>query len=86
MSHQPGPAVAAITPALTLGVREPEKAYYTRGAAREALGDLRGAYDDYTTALQIRPQWAPADQELARFVRGRREHLATVLGQQSGNP
>ena len=86
MIHQPGPAVAEITQALSLGVREPEKAYYNRGAAREALGDLRGAYEDYSTALQIRPQWAPADQELARFVRGRREHLAAVLGEQHTNP
>ncbi|MBI3437289.1 MAG: hypothetical protein HY054_01315 [Proteobacteria bacterium] len=87
ISHQPGPAVAEITQALSLGVHEPEKAYYNRGAAREALGDLRGAYEDYSTALQIRPQWAPADQELARFVRGRREHLATILGeQQHANP
>jgi tetratricopeptide (TPR) repeat protein len=87
ISHQPGPAVTEITQALSLGVAEPEKAYYNRGAAREALGDLRGAYEDYSTALQIRPQWAPADQELARFVRGRREHLATVLGeQQHANP
>jgi len=87
INHQPGPAVAEITQALSLGVREPEKAYYNRGAAREALGDLRGAYEDYSTALEIRPQWAPADQELARFVRGRREHLATVLGeQQHANP
>ncbi len=86
MIHQPAPAVAEITQALSLGVREPEKAYYNRGAAREALGDLRGAFEDYSTALQIRPQWAPADQELARFVRGRREHLAAVLGEQHTNP
>ena len=86
MIHQPAPAVGEITQALSLGVREPEKAYYNRGAAREALGDLRGAFEDYSTALQIRPQWAPADQELARFVRGRREHLAAVLGEQHTNP
>lgn len=86
MTHQPAPAVAEITQALSLGVREPEKAYFNRGAAREALGDLRGAYEDYSTALQIRPRWAPADQELARFVRGRREHLAAVLGEQPSNP
>src|SRR5690348_9750106 len=28
INHQPGPAVAEITQALSLGVREPEKAYY----------------------------------------------------------
>lgn len=84
--HQPGPAVAEITQALSLGVHEPEKAYFNRGAAREALGDLRGAYEDYSTALQIRPDWGPANEELARFVRGRREHLATILNQAPGTP
>ena len=87
MNSQPGPAVAAITTALSLGVREPHKAYYNRGAAREALGDLRGAYEDYTTALQIRPDWGPANAELARFVRMRQERLAGMLnGQQVPSP
>lgn len=74
-----GPAIAAITEALSLGVREPHKAYLNRGMAREALGDLRGAFEDYDTALQIQPDWGPASAELARFARGRREHLANVL-------
>lgn len=76
---QHGQAIAEITTALGLGVREPHKAYYNRGAAREALGDLRGAYEDYSTALEIQPDWGPANAELARFVRTRRDHLATVL-------
>lgn len=74
-----GPAIASITEALSLGVREPHKAYFNRGIAREALNDLRGAYEDYSTALQIEPDWGPANAELARFARGRREHLATML-------
>lgn len=78
---QPGPAVAAITEALSLGVTEPHKAYFNRGAAREALGDLRGAYEDYSTALEIQPDWGPANDELARFVRGRQAHLANILGE-----
>ncbi|MGE0829845.1 MAG: hypothetical protein AB7O04_10900 [Hyphomonadaceae bacterium] len=84
--QQPGPAVAAITLALSLGVEEPYKAFYNRGAAREALGDLRGAYEDYSTALEIHPHWAPAEEELARFVRGRQEHLAQLIAEdaQSG--
>lgn len=77
-----GPAIAAITEALGLGVEEPHKAYYNRGAAREALGDLRGAYEDYSTALEIEPDWGPANAELARFARNRRDHLATVLADQ----
>jgi tetratricopeptide (TPR) repeat protein len=76
-----GPAIAAITEALGLGVREPHKAYFNRGAAREALGDLRGAYEDYNTALEIQPDWGPANAELARFARARREHLANVLSE-----
>jgi tetratricopeptide (TPR) repeat protein len=76
-----GEAVAAITEALGLGVREPHKAYFNRGAAREALGDLRGAYEDYSTALEIEPDWGPANAELARFARARREHLANALGE-----
>jgi tetratricopeptide (TPR) repeat protein len=77
---RPGPAITAITEALGLGVREPHKAYLNRGVARENLGDLRGAYEDYSTALQIQPDWGPANAELARFARGRQEHLANVLG------
>lgn len=80
--RQHGPAIAAITTALSLGVMEPHKAYFNRGAAREALGDLRGAYEDYSTALEIRPDWGPANAELARFVRNRRDHLANVLEEQ----
>lgn len=83
---QPGPAVTAITQALGLGVREPHKAYLNRGAAREALGDLRGAYEDYSTALEIQPDWGPANAELARFARARREHLANILREDESTP
>lgn len=70
-----GPAIAAFTEALGLGVQEPYKAYFNRGAAREALGDVRGAYEDYNTALDIYPDWGPANVELQRFARQRRENL-----------
>lgn len=84
--RQYGPAIAEITEALGLGVREPHKAYFNRGAAREALGDLRGAYEDYNTALEIQPDWGPANAELARFARQRREHLANALGEAQPTP
>ena len=70
-----GPAIASFTEALGLGVQEPYKAYFNRGAAREALGDYRGAYEDYNTALEIYPDWGPANVELQRFARQRRETL-----------
>lgn len=81
-----GEAIAAITRAMQLGVLEPHKAYFNRGAAREALGDLRGAFEDYSTALEIQPDWGPANAELARFVRTRRDHLATVLSDDPPTP
>ena len=84
--RQFGPAVAAITEALSLGVTEPHKAYFNRGAAREALRDNRGAYEDYSTALAIQPDWGPANAELARFARARRAHLADVLGEPATAP
>ena len=80
MLHRPGPAVAAITTALSFGVSTPYKAYFNRAAAREAMGDVRGAFEDYNTALTIRPDWGVAEAELARFARGRRERLAAQLG------
>lgn len=76
---QHGPAIAEITEALSLGVSEPHKAYFNRAAAREALGDVRGAYEDYSTALEIQPDWGPASAELARFARNRRDTLAAQL-------
>jgi Tfp pilus assembly protein PilF len=86
MVGKPGLAVAAITEALGLGVREPHKAYFNRGSARESLGDLRGAYEDYDTALQIKPDWEVAEAELARFVKGRRDRLAAALGSGGAAP
>jgi len=79
--QQYGAAIAEITQALSLGVSEPHKAYFNRAAAREALGDLRGAYEDYRTALEIQPDWGPANAELARFARSRRDTLASRLGE-----
>lgn len=76
-----GEAIAEITTALGLGVLEPHKAYFNRGVAREQLGDLRGAYEDYRTALEIQPDWGPANAELARFARTRRDTLASRLGE-----
>lgn len=79
--QQYGAAIADITQALSLGVTEPHKAYFNRGVAREQLGDLRGAYEDYRTALEIQPDWGPANAELARFARTRRDTLASRLGE-----
>lgn len=83
---RPAQAVTAITTALSYGVPAPHKAFYNRAAAREALGDIRGAYEDYSTALSIQPDWGPAEEELARFARVRRERLAAQLDQAPDAP
>lgn len=74
-------AVAPLTQSLSLGVEQPYKAYYNRAAAREALGDKRGAFEDYSTALEIQPEWAPAEAEIARFVRERRDALSVQIAE-----
>lgn len=84
--RQYGPAIAALTQALGLGVTDPQKAYFNRAAAREALGDARGAYEDYSTALEIQPGWELANVELARFARQRQAHLASVLSDDATTP
>jgi tetratricopeptide (TPR) repeat protein len=60
-----GEAVATLTRALGLGVSEPYKAYYYRGEARRALGDVNGAIEDFQTALTIAPDWNAARDALA---------------------
>ena len=74
-----GLAIAALTEAVSLGVHEPHKAYYNRAAAREALGDLRGALEAYSTALEIQPDWGAASADTQRLVRSRQERLAQAL-------
>lgn len=78
-TEQFGPAIVSLTEAVSRGVHEPHKAYYNRAVAREALGDFRGALEDYSTALAIRPDWGLADAEMQRLARLRREQLAQHL-------
>jgi tetratricopeptide (TPR) repeat protein len=60
-------AIADIDHGLSLGPDQPEKAYYNRAIADEGLKDLKSAYEDYTKASQIKPDWAAPKAELARF-------------------
>lgn len=65
-------AVAEFERGLTLKLKEPWRAYYNRGIAREALGDIPGAYADHRKALELRPGWSLATRELTRFAVRRR--------------
>ncbi len=61
-------ALKDLDAALRLGSRQPQSAHYNRAIARERLGDVRGAYDDYQAALAILPDWPLPQTQLERFT------------------
>jgi tetratricopeptide (TPR) repeat protein len=42
--------------------------YYNRGLTQEKLGDLQSAYEDFRQALQMKPDFALAAQQIDRFT------------------
>ena len=61
-------AAASLTTGLTLGPREPAKAYYGRGLAYEALSRLPEAREDFQRAASLAPNWADPRNDLARVA------------------
>jgi tetratricopeptide (TPR) repeat protein len=61
--------IADIDKGLPLNPDQPEKAYFNRAIADEALGDRAGALADYQKAAALQPNWAAPKAELARFAR-----------------
>jgi tetratricopeptide (TPR) repeat protein len=61
-------AIADIDRGLALNPGEPEKAYFNRGLAEEALDNIPAAYRDYSRAAELKPGWAPPLNELSRFT------------------
>jgi tetratricopeptide (TPR) repeat protein len=53
--------------AISLGTDDLHVAYFNRGEAQEAAGDLVAAYHDYRKAQELAPNFKPAGLELARF-------------------
>jgi tetratricopeptide (TPR) repeat protein len=53
--------------AINLGTADLHVAYFNRGEAQEASGDLVAAYHDYRKAQELAPNFKPAGVELARF-------------------
>ena len=67
-------ALADIDKGLGIGAKKPEIAYYDRAIADEALGNVRGAYEDYKKAVELAPDFTLASDQLARFKVVVRKH------------
>jgi tetratricopeptide (TPR) repeat protein len=71
-----GDALAAIERGLQLGSGKQHLVYYNRGAAKELVGDVRGAYYDYRHAVELDPSFLLAQEQLGRFQVIRRGETA----------
>jgi tetratricopeptide (TPR) repeat protein len=60
-------ALAEINRGLELNPEEPEKAYGNRALAKWSLDDVRGAYDDFMKAHELKPDWTWPTEQLANF-------------------
>jgi len=56
-----------FTHAIDLRTADLHVAYFNRGEAQEAAGNLVAAYHDYRKAQELAPDFKPASLELARF-------------------
>ena len=66
--HRFEEAVSEIDKGLAMGPLEPEKGYYNRAVAKEAMDDLQGAYMDFRKAVELKPDWEEPKKQMARFV------------------
>lgn len=60
-------AVVQLTEGLSRDPPQPAVAYYSRAVAYEQLGRTREAYEDYSRAAQLAPEWAEPAEQLQRF-------------------
>jgi tetratricopeptide (TPR) repeat protein len=60
-------ALQDVNKGIALGASRLQIAYYDRAIIQEALGNIRGAYEDYKKATEIAPDFALATTQLARF-------------------
>jgi tetratricopeptide (TPR) repeat protein len=70
-------ALADINKGIAIGAKRPEIAYYDRAIVDEALGNIRGAYEDYHEAVRLQPDFPLAVQALTRFKVIRRPSSGT---------
>jgi tetratricopeptide (TPR) repeat protein len=60
-------SLSDLNRAIELGVKEPEKAFYNRALAYEKLGQRQAAFQDYSKAIELSPEWQQPRTELARL-------------------
>lgn len=65
--HRYSDALDSINKGIEMGANRPQIAYYDRAVVQEALGNIRGAYEDYKKAVAIQPDFALAIEQLSRF-------------------
>lgn len=65
-------AILSLTRGIELASDELHKAYFNRAIAYEELGQVRNAYEDYSRAAELAPDWQMPRAELARFTVTRR--------------
>ena len=60
-------AVETLTRALEMKPARPEVALYSRAVAHEMLGNVREAFEDYSAAAAVAPDWKEPVEQLKRF-------------------
>ena len=65
--HRYQDALVDLNKGIDMGARQLQIAYYDRAIVNEALGNVRGAYEDYKKAVEIQPDFTLAIDQLARF-------------------
>ncbi len=66
-------AIASLTRGLDMNPAKPEVAHYSRAVAYEMVGNARAAYEDYTAAAALAPEWKDPVEQLKRFSVERRQ-------------
>ncbi|KCZ98260.1 hypothetical protein HPO_11674 [Hyphomonas polymorpha PS728] len=61
-------ALVSLDKAIELDSSDLYAAYYNRGLARERTGDVEGAYYDFVKSKELKPDYTPTDDQLARFT------------------
>ncbi len=61
--------VLNLTTQTLYNISEPvlEESFYWRGLAKEALGDIAGAIEDFQTSAEVHPGFEPAVAQLTRL-------------------